>query len=190
MRFIIMAGAAFCAFAGLGPLAAQDIKFPPSIEKLADKASEVGDGTMDSSLLQLAMKFLPDKDPDSAKVKKLVSGLKGIYVRSFEFENAGEYQQSDLDAIRAQLKPPAWTRIVTVRSRKKGDNAEVYLKTDGGQQISGLMILAAEPKELTIVSISGFIRPEDLQELGGHFGIPRMEADAPRKDGSGKKDEE
>jgi hypothetical protein len=190
MKLLVMAAAAVCALAGLEPLAAQDIKLPPSIEKLADKASEVVDVTMDSSLLQLALKFLPDKDPDSAKVKKLVSGLKGIYVRSFEFENAGEYQQSDVEAIRVQLKSPAWNRIVTVRSRKKGENAEVYVKTDGGQQISGLMILSAEPKELTIVSISGFIRPEDLQELGGHFGIPGMEADTPRKDGSVKKDEE
>ena len=34
-----------------------------------------------------------------------------------------------------------------------------------------------EAKQLTIVSISGPIRPEDLQELGGHFGIPRMESE-------------
>lgn len=170
------------------PLVAQDIKLPPAIEKLADKASEVVDVTMDQSMLQLAVRFLSDKDPDQAKVKRLVGGLKGIYVRSFEFENAGEYLPSDVESIRSQLRGPAWSRIVGVRSRKKGDNAEVYLRSDGSQ-ITGLMIIATEPKELTIVSINGMIRPEDLQELGGHFGIPRMESDFSRKSPTVKKDE-
>jgi hypothetical protein len=170
------------------PLVAQDIKLPPSIERLAEKASEVVDVTMDQSMLQLAVKFLSDKDPDQAKVKRLVGGLKGIYVRSFEFENTGEYLPSDVESIRMQLRGPAWSRIVGVRSRKKGDNAEVYLRSDGSQ-ITGLMIVAAEPKQLTIVSINGFIRPEDLQELSGHFGIPGMDSDRPRKGGTEKRDE-
>ena len=182
MRYAIVG--ALC----LMPLVAQDIKLPPGIEKLADKAVEVVDVTMDASMLQLAMRFLSDKDPDQVKVKKLVGGLKGIYVRSFEFDNPGEYQQSDVESIRSQLRSPAWSRIVGVRSRKKGENAEVYLRNDGNQ-INGLMIISAEPKQLTIVSINGLIRPEDLQELGGHFGIPRMESDTPRKGANDKKDE-
>ncbi len=179
---------AIVGLVSLLPLVAQEIKLPPSIERLADKASEVVDVTMDQSMLQLAMKFLSDKDPDQAKIKRVVGGLKGIYVRSFEFENAGEYQVSDVDSIRMQLHAPVWSRIVGVRSRKKGDNAEVYLRNDGNQ-ITGLMILATEPKQLTIVSINGLIRPEDLQDLGGHFGIPRMDGDFSRKSSSDRKDE-
>ncbi len=163
----------------LMPLVAQDFKLPASIERLAEKASEVVDVTMDSSMLQLASRFLSDKDADSAKLKRMIGGLKGIYVRSFEFEKPGEYRPSDVDALRSQVQMPAWSRIVGVRSRK-GENADIYLKTEGGQ-ITGLLIIAAEPKELTIVRISGAIRPEDLQELGGHFGIPKLESEPSRK---------
>lgn len=158
----------------LAPLEAQDIKIPPSVERLASKASDVVDVTMDSNLLQLAGRFLSDKDSDDAQVKKLISGLKGIYVRSYEFEKTGEYQESDVEPIRAQLRNPAWSRIVGVRSQKSGENSEVYVKT-GNNKIGGLVILSTEPKELTIVSIEGSIDPDQLNELGGHFGIPKVE---------------
>lgn len=182
MRFAVIAVLSFA------PLLAQDIKIPPSLEKLAERAAEVVDVTMDSSLLQLAARFLPEKDPDTARIKRLITGLKGIYVRSFEFDSAGEYQESDVEAIRSQLRGPGWSRIVGVRSRKHGENSEVFLKSDGAN-IVGLAIVAAEPRELTIVNISGPIRPEDLQELGGHFGIPKMDSGGMRKNND-KKDEE
>lgn len=179
---------AIVAFVCLLPLAGQDIKIPPSIEKLADRASEVVDVTLDASLLQLAARFLPNNDPDTANIKRLVSGLKGIYVRSFQFDKPGEYAASDVDAVRAQLRGPNWSRIVGVRKMKSGEHTEVYLRTESGN-ITGLTVVAAEAKELTIVNINGPIRPEDLQELGGHFGIPKLDGDSGRKSDSGKKDE-
>ncbi len=147
--------------ATLLPLAAQEIKLPPGLEKLAERATEVVDVTLDAPLLQLASRFLSDKDPDEARVKKLVSGLKGVY-------------ESDIEALRSQFRAPAWARIVGVRSRKSGDNADIFLKSDGGQ-VTGLMVIVAEPRELTIVSISGPINPDDIRDLGGHFGIPKLE---------------
>ena len=78
---------------------------------------------------------------------------------------------------------PAWSRIVGVRSSKSGDNSEVYLKTENGK-IGGLAILVTEPKQLTIVSIEGTIDPDQLSELGGHFGIPKV--DTRKESGHGK----
>jgi Domain of unknown function (DUF4252) len=177
---------AFITCIALAPLGAQELKIPASLDRLAEKASEVVDVTMDANLLQLASRFLSDKNTDDAQVKKVIGGLKGVYVKSFEFEKAGEYQDSDIEPLRAQLRMPAWSRIVGVRSRKSGENAEVYVKTENGK-IDGLAILATEPKELTIVSIEGSISPEQLNELSGHFGIPKVEPDSQRKsDKSGK----
>src|SRR5580692_11126762 len=121
------------------PLAAQEIKMPVNLDKLAAKASEVVDVSLDGALLQLASRFLSDKDPDEAHVKKLVGGLKGVYVKSFEFEDRDQYKESDVEELRTQLKAPGWSRIVSSRSKRNGDNADVYLKTDAGQ-ISGLAV--------------------------------------------------
>ncbi|MDQ2713038.1 MAG: DUF4252 domain-containing protein [Acidobacteriota bacterium] len=150
----------------------QDIKFPVDFAKLAERATESVDVTLDASMLQLASGFLSKDDPDEVQVKKLVSKLKGVYVRSFEFDKEGQYSTSEVDAIRSQLKSPAWSRIVGVKSTK-GENSDVFLKKTS-DTIMGLVVIAAEPKELTVVYIDGPIRPEELSQLGGHMGIPQI----------------
>jgi hypothetical protein len=168
MKFAIAA-----LFAAL-PLAAQEIKMPASFDKLAAKATEVVDVSLDGALLQLASRFLSEKDPDEAHVKRMVGGLKGVYVKSFEFDERDQYKESDVEELRSQLRGPGWSRIVGARSKRNGDNSEIYLKTDAGQ-ISGLAIIVANPRELTIVNIIGSIRPEDIRDLGGHMGIPKID---------------
>jgi hypothetical protein len=104
-------------------------------------------------------------------------------VKSFQFETAGEYDEADVEPLRTQLHTPVWARIVGVKSKKPADNAEVFIKNEGGK-IGGLAILVTGPKQLTIVSIEGTIDPDQLSELSGHFGIPKVET---RKDtGKGK----
>jgi hypothetical protein len=161
---------------------------PSGLEKLSGKAAESVDVTLDGNLLQLAGKFLSDKDADEAKAKKLIAGLKSITVRSFEFAKEGEYDAADIQTLRAQLQPPAWSRIVGVTSKRDSDNTEVYLKAGNDSQIGGLVVIAAEPKELTIVSIAGSIRLEDLADLGGQFGIPKLNVQ--KKSGEPQKKED
>ena len=172
------------------PMAAQQLKLPPGLEKLADKATNVVDITLDASMLQLASRFLSDKDPDEVQAKKLVGKLKSIMVKSYEFDHRGEYEPSDLDELRAQWRGPGWSRIVGVRSKKDGENADVYLKSDGNQ-VTGVAILVADPKELTIVYVDGTMNPDDVRDLQGHFGIPKIDVGkgAARKDGAAKEDE-
>ena len=159
-----------CLAASLVCAWGQEIKMPASLDKLAAKAKEVSEVTLDSNMLQMASKFLSSKDPDQAKAQKIVSGLTGVYVRSFEFASEGEYSMADVEAVRAQLQ--GWSRIVS--SKSKGETVEVYLKAASAGQIGGLFVIAAEPKELTIVHISGTLSPEDLENLSGQFGIPQI----------------
>ncbi len=57
-----------------------------SLDSLAARASETVDVNIDERLLRLAGRYLSGEDRDEAQIKELVAGLKGIYVRSFEFE--------------------------------------------------------------------------------------------------------
>ena len=152
--------------------AADDLKLPINLDKLAERATESVDVTLDQSTLQLASGFLSKDDPDEVQVKKMIGKLKGIYVRSFEFDKEGQYSMADVQALRAQLKAPNWSRIVGVKSIK-GENTEVYVLKNG-DQIGGIVVLDAEPKELTIVHVDGSISPEELSRLGGHMGIPEF----------------
>jgi hypothetical protein len=170
----------------LMPLAAQEIKMPASLDKLAAKADETVDITIDGTLLKLAGRFLSGKDEDQANVKKILSGLESITVRSYEFAHEGQYDPADVEAIRAQVKSAPWARIVGVRSRKDGENVDVYFKDGGNGNLGGIVVLCEEPKELTIVSIVGTIDPTQLASLGGNFGIPEL--DCPIGSIHGRKD--
>jgi hypothetical protein len=158
--------------AGAAP--AQQVKW--NFDKLAARASDTVDVSLDGSLLRFAAKFLSDSDKDQAKVKKLVGELKGIYVKSFKFKKPGEYSAADLESFRARLRPPDWERIVGVHSNEDGETVEVYIKNDS-KGIGGLAIIAFEPKELTLVNIVGAIDLDSLSELGGFSGIPDVEVE-------------
>src|SRR5579862_2902158 len=158
--------------AALAP--AQEVKW--NYDKLAAKASDTVDVSLSGSLLRLATKFLSDDDKDEAKVKKLVGGLKGIYVKNFEFKKAGDYTPADLESFRAPLRGGGWERIVGVHSTEEGETVEVYIN-NAAKGIGGLAIIATEPKEVTLVNIVGPIDLDSLSELGGHFGIPEVEVE-------------
>jgi len=178
---------AACLAAPMWPAKADDIRMPVDLDKLAAKATETVDVTLDASMLQLASKFLSNEDADEAQAKRIVGRLRGVFVRSFEFDKDGQYSMADVDALRAQLKPPQWVRIVGVRSIK-GENSEVYLRRNG-DQIEGLFVIAAEPRELTIVHIDGSIKPEELVELEGHMGIPHIGKNKSKGSGTSKSDD-
>lgn len=152
---------------------AQEIKMPVDLDKLAAKASETTEVTLNGRTLQLAAKFMNDEGDEEAR--NIVKKLKGIYVRSFEFDSPGQYSQADIESLRSQLKSPIWEKVVNVHSKRDGENAEIYFKTDSGDQIAGLVVIAADPKELTIVHIDGPLDPNDLDKIGGDFGVPRLE---------------
>jgi hypothetical protein len=152
------------------------------LENLAASASETVDVSLDTSLLALAARFMDDSDTDDAQVKAMMSGLKGIYVRSYEFGADGAFGPADVEMIRRQLSAPGWSRMVGVRSKKTNADVDVYLWIDGSK-VGGLGILATEPRRFTVVNIVGAIDLDQLRRLEG-LGLPRLdlEKDKPAKD--------
>jgi hypothetical protein len=152
------------------------------LDPLANRASETVDVKLDERLMQTTAKFFSGKDPDDIAIKEVLKGIKGIYVKSFTFEKEGEYSPGEVDSVLSQLRGSSWSKIVAIKSRKDGDNVEVYLNMVG-DQITGLAVLSIEPKELTVVNIVGPIDLDKLSKLEGQFGVPDLgiEKDKSRK---------
>lgn len=148
-----------------------------SLEPLAAKANQIVDVNLPESLLRIIPVSAIKSDEVNVKdLKEIIAGLKGVYVKNFEFNNEGDYTQADIAPIRAQLKAPGWARFVNVINKKDGRNIEVYMMTAPvGARVEGLAILAAEPKALTVVNIVGIIDIEKLSKLEGQFGIPELD---------------
>ena len=140
------------------------------LDVLANRASETVDVKLDEHLMQTTAKFFSGKDPDDSEIREVLKGVKGIYVKRFEFEREGEYSQTDLESIRSQFRSPGWNRIVSVGSKKE-ISIEVYLM-QSGDQIEGMAVLATGAKELTVVNIIGPVDLNKLSKLEGNFGVP------------------
>jgi len=159
--------------------AQQDSRIQMSaLDHLAAKASQTIDVNIDERLMRLASRVFDDKDEDEREVKKLIANLKGVYVKSFEFETEGQYAAADIEPIRTQLRGPGWTRLVNVTSKKDGI-LEVYLLFNG-DVVGGLAVLHTDDKELTVVNIVGPVDVDKLARLEGQLGIPDLGIGSPK----------
>lgn len=158
---------------------AQDPRIQMSnLDHLAAKASQTVDVSIDQRLIQIAAKLLSNEDREEAEARKIVTGLKGIFVKSFEFDTDGQYSAADVESIRSQLRNPLWSRLVNVISKKEG-SIEVYIMLNG-DQIGGLAVLSTNSKELTVVNIVGPVDLDKLAKLEGQFGIPELNIESPK----------
>jgi hypothetical protein len=142
------------------------------LDRLFPKAVETIDVSVDSNLLQLASKFLKPDRAEEAAAREVIAMIKGVYVKGVEFDKDGEYSDQDIETVRRQLAVPGWDRIVGVRSKRSGDNVEVYLMINNGL-IDGVSVLLHQPKQLMVVNVIGQIDPEKITQLRGQFGIPK-----------------
>ena len=153
------------------PLAAQDAFDFKTLDKLGTNTKNTTSVTLDADTLKMAAGFLSGKD--NADFKTLVDGLKGIYIRTWEFPRKGLYNEADLAPFRAWLKQSKWNRIV--ESRQDNQLSEVYLLPQTGGKLGGVAIVSAEEKQVTVVYINGTLNPEDIAKLSGNMGIPSLE---------------
>ncbi|HEX8184006.1 MAG TPA: DUF4252 domain-containing protein [Blastocatellia bacterium] len=163
----------FVALAAM-PAYGQDARIQTSqLDHFSDVADKVISVEVNESLIQLALSALkPERSVNEAKIKEILSGLKGIYVKRYEFEKEGAYTAADAESIRSQLSAPGWSKIANVRSKREG-NYDVVIMSEGSI-VKGLAVLAAEPRALTIVNIVGPIDIAKLRDLEGNFGIPKF----------------
>ena len=171
VMLLLIGGAAITARAQGARLQIDQLDF------LANKASETVDVKLDERLMATTAKIFSGKDDED--IKEILKGLKGIYVKSFEFDKEGQYSPADVESVMSQLRGSGWSKIVGVTSKKDGDNVEVYLMMQG-DQIEGLAVISAEPKEFTVVNLVGPVNLEKLTQLEGQFGVPELGLEQPK----------
>lgn len=142
----------------------------PAFEGLDKLAKESVNITLDGDMLKTAGSFVSSTNGNDPAVGDALKGVQGIYVRSFEFDQPNVYNKADVDAVRKQLTGPGWSKLLSVHSREDGEDVDIWLRKDAKD--GGLVIIASEPKELTIVNIVGQVDLEKLRQLQGKFGIP------------------
>ena len=142
---------------------------------LETRAEEVVEVNIDGKLLDLAKRVMVKvDDPNSKKIGQAISGLKGIYVRVYNFAKENEYNVADVDEIRAQLDAPGWARLANVRSKKNNQKIDVFTMFTG-DVMSGVAVVVSESKSIAVVNVIGPIDIDLLAELSGKLNIPKIE---------------
>ena len=142
---------------------------------LEEKARDVVEVNIDGKLLDLAKRVtVKVNDQDAKKVGQAISGLKGIYVRVYNFEKENEYNIADMDEIRSQLNSPGWEKLANVRSKKNNQKVDVYTMFTG-DVMSGVAVVVSESKSIAVVNVIGPIDIDLLAEMSGKMNIPKIE---------------
>ena len=147
MKTIVLG--AIVALLASTPAAAQ--KLDLQFEALAAKAKQKTELNLDGLALQ-ALRNPPG-----------MATVEGVVIRHYEFATGGEYAASDLEPLRRQLgSGSGWSRIIAVKD--KNDDVEIYIFHQG-EKPGGFLLIAAEPKELSVVYVRGSIPLDQLKEL-------------------------
>ena len=166
MKHRLILSAAMLLLASLIPatVAAQGARIRlDSLKHLTEKAEEVVDVDVDGAMLKQTVGFLSGNDRHDTTLRGLIDGITGIYVKSFEFKSPNAYSPADVEAIRKQVASSGWTRVVSVR--EKNELSEIYFWKEGSAN-GGLVVIAAEANELTVVNIVGRVDLSALSVLG------------------------
>jgi hypothetical protein len=146
------------------------------LDKLAARASEKQEVTIGPELLTSVASGLVPQGPKADAAKQVLSKLRGVFVRNYEFDDPKAYSMDDINTLRKQLLTPGWVKIVSNEEKGKDGNwelQEVYFFQAGGKT-NGIVMLSAEPGELSVVNIVGPIDFAEIGALGGVLGIPRI----------------
>ncbi|MGH8298122.1 MAG: DUF4252 domain-containing protein [Steroidobacteraceae bacterium] len=115
-------------------------------------------------LLRSMSRLGDEHDPHSAAAMSLLRGLHTVQIHSFQFAADHTYRQADLEALRSQLSGPGWQHVVQARGRGANGDVDIYCALTN-HTITGLVIIAAQPREFTLVNVVGTIDPDQIGML-------------------------
>jgi hypothetical protein len=141
-------------------------------EKFAQGASEVTEINLDPNTMSMIGRgndmfiFNKDKDKDSNAHK-----MNFIVIHSYKYDKPGMYNMDDFLAYSKKLTDGTWNCSIHVRS--KTGSTDICSRAAADHESNEMVILTAEPRELTFIHMSGKM---SLNELSG------MSKDATRLD--------
>jgi hypothetical protein len=140
----------------------------PSFADLKDKAIKSVDITIDSPALGV-MGWLMSDHEDTAELKKTLTGLKSVQIRSYRFNSDFAYSRADVDAVRSQLSGPGWSPLIKVHDRPKEEDVDICIALNG-KTVTGLAIIVTNRREFTILNIVGTVALDQVARLRETFG--------------------
>ncbi len=134
-------------------------------EKFAQGATEVTDINLDPSTMGMIGRgpFMMGKDGG------LASKMNFMVIHSFKYDKPGMYSMDEFEAYSKKLTDGSWNCSIHVRS--KTGSTDICSRTAADHETNEMVILSAEPKELTLIHMSGKMSLNDLTRMSGEHDV-------------------
>ncbi|QMV18689.1 hypothetical protein GOB94_08360 [Granulicella sp. 5B5] len=156
------------------PLAAQQ---PPGVNEMlqglvSQQATHTA-FTFDRDMLAAADGLM--NIPDNA--------LNSITVENYRYHEPAFYIPENMAALNAAYNAAGYKHLVEQHvdardaAMPRGTLADLWLHNNG-TQIDSVVVLLRTPHQMSVIDVTGSLRPLDLVHLSGHFGIPKVDPGA------------
>lgn len=169
VRVVVLSFACILACLGLPCVAAAQAPQLrlPELSHLQEHAVSFVNVTLGPQMLELASALPDGHDRDADRIRDLFQEIKSVTVHSFKFDS-DVHPGTDFDDLHRQLEAPGWTRLVQVHDRDKSEDVDVYLAYDE-HIVRQVLILAVNPREITLVHVTGALEPSRIAEVRRAF---------------------
>jgi hypothetical protein len=166
---------AFVAAVASGPQVKDDLF--AGTEKFAVGASDVTDVNLDKNMLSM---MGHGKGEGKGEGKGDLAGkMDFIVVHSYTYDKPGMYKLEDVEAYRKKLTDGSWNCFVHTHS--KDESTDICQRTMPDNETHEMVIMTAEPKELTFVHLRGRMSINDLSKMSDNIGISGSSASKDKK---------
>lgn len=133
-------------------------------EKFATGASDVTEVNLDPKMMGMVG---GSKGDDAALAKK----MQYMVIHTYKYDKEGMYRMEDVDAYRKKLTDGTWNCSIHVRD--KHGSTDICSRTGADHEATEMVILTAEPKELTFIHMSGHMSLDELGKMNGGGGLQK-----------------
>jgi hypothetical protein len=132
--------------------------------------------TFDRDMLQSADGFLNDGSGPPAQ-------LNSITVENYRYHEPAFYIPESMAALVKAYEAAGWKHLVDQHASPRDGASPRKPLTDlwlhfNGPEIDNVAVVVRGPKQMSVITVEGELRPLDMVHLSGHFGIPKVDPGA------------
>jgi hypothetical protein len=156
-----------------GLSAQQPVGVPDILQNLSSEHASHTAITFDRDMLQTADGFI---DGGTA-------ALNSITVENYRYSDRAFYIPENMASLNDAYTQAGWKHLVNEHANPRDNSTPNKPLIDlwlhySGTQINYVTVLIRAPRQMSVIEVSGSLRPLDLVHLSGHFGIPKVDPDA------------
>jgi hypothetical protein len=101
----------------------------------------------------------------------LAQKMNFVVVHSYRYPKPGMYKMEDVEPYRQKLRTGNWNCFVHVTENTTGKSTDICSRPAANNQGNEMVVMNAEPMELTFIHLGGNASLADLEKLGALNGI-------------------